>query len=60
MLDLKTCKTVLNQGDEQYTDEQIKQISELLWQWAELSVETYLLNQNNQDETSNTDGKGEL
>ncbi|WP_162944543.1 hypothetical protein [Flavisolibacter nicotianae] len=50
MLDIHTCKQILTEGEEQYKEEEVKMISELLWRFAELSVETYeeLLNDNKQ------------
>ena len=52
MLDLNTCKQILNEGKKQYTEEEVKMISELLWHVAQLSVQTYeeLLNRNSQSD----------
>lgn len=41
MLDPETCKKVLNSGDTQYSDEEVQKISELLWRFAELSLEVF-------------------
>lgn len=48
MLNFETCKNILNEGERTYTDEEVKQISELLMQFALLTVETFhhLENQN--------------
>ena len=34
MLDLKTCKRILNSNTETYTDEEVEKISKILWQPA--------------------------
>jgi len=41
MLDPKTCKTVLNSTGGNYSDEEVEQITALLWRLAQLTVETY-------------------
>jgi hypothetical protein len=40
MLDLNTCKQILNNGETTYTDEQVEMISELLWRFAQLTLQT--------------------
>lgn len=39
MLDLSTCKQILNEGEQRYSDEEVKTISELLWHFAQLTVQ---------------------
>ncbi|HUC82811.1 MAG TPA: hypothetical protein VMR70_18020 [Flavisolibacter sp.] len=41
MLDHQTCKNILNEGDIKYTDEEVKKISELVFFFAQLTVQTY-------------------
>ena len=42
MLPYEKCKRILNSGGENFNDEQIKQLIELLEGFAETSVELYL------------------
>ena len=39
MLNLETCKKLLNNGKKKYTDEEIKQLREYLYMIAELQFE---------------------
>jgi hypothetical protein len=61
MIDYDVCRKVLEKDGQQYTDDEIRQIADLLWSLAQLSVK-YFLNQINYDldETCNSDGKGKL
>ena len=49
MLDLTQCKQILNEGERQYSDSEVKMISELLWLFAQLTVQAYEEQQNNND-----------
>jgi len=39
VLNLETCKKVLNNGKKKYTDEEVKQLREYLYMIAELQLE---------------------
>lgn len=41
MFDNETAKSILNEGETKYTDEEVKVISELLWRFAQLTVQTF-------------------
>ena len=41
MLNPTLCKQILNAGERTYTDEEVKLITDLLWQWAQLTVDAY-------------------
>lgn len=41
MLNPDLCKQILNAGETKYTDEEVELITELLWKWAQLTVNTY-------------------
>ena len=60
MWDLQASKKILNSGDEIYSEEEIKKISELLFTLAELSVEQFINDQNKRDEKSNCNEQGKL
>ena len=58
MIDYEICRKILEQEGGKYSDEQIKVIADLLWEYAQLNVDLYL-NQNNYDnEACSTDGQG--
>ncbi|MBN8693501.1 MAG: hypothetical protein J0L69_09910 [Bacteroidetes bacterium] len=53
------CKKILNQGEEQYTDEQIKQIISLMTMWAKINARTIINHINKiKNEKSGDNGKG--
>ena len=61
MIDLDTCRKILEQDGDQYTDEEVKQIAALLWEFANLSAEKFLKEQNTTVyEKSNFDGQGQF
>jgi hypothetical protein len=39
VLNLETCKKILNNGKKKYTEEEVKQIREILYMYAELQLE---------------------
>jgi len=45
VLNLETCKKVLNNGKKKYTDEEVKQLREYLYMIAELQLENESKNQ---------------
>jgi hypothetical protein len=47
MIDYNICRKVLEQDGDHFTDEEIKQIADLLWEWAQDSVEHFLTHTNN-------------
>jgi hypothetical protein len=47
MFDLSTAKQILNEGNQHnYSDEEVKLITELLYRWAQLTVDTYYEGEN--------------
>lgn len=40
MLSVKECKKILNKGEHQYTDDEVKQVRDHLYIMAELQIET--------------------
>lgn len=42
MFDLSQAKQILNENGNNYSDDEIKFITELLYRWAQLTVEEYL------------------
>lgn len=58
MLDLKKCRSILEEDGDQYTDEEIKMIYNFLKELAEISIAAILKNVNN--EKSNPYGEGEF
>ena len=61
MIDYDTCRKILEQDGEQYTDEEVKQIADVLWEFATMSTEKFLKDQNsNVYEKSDFDGQGQF
>ncbi len=58
MLDMKTCKRILNDGKgEEYTEEEVAQIRELLWSLAQINFGIFIKESKTKqsNETSHTD-----
>ena len=54
-------KEILNSGDHNYSDEEVKVISDFLWNLAELTVEMYYSKiESKQNEKSNYNGSGQF
>jgi len=47
MINLETCKKMLNSGKKKYTDEEVKQLREYLYMIAELQIENESENKSN-------------
>ena len=56
MLSVEECKKILNSNTNNYTDEQVRNIKELLWSLAQIEVKT--LEIHNLDENSSTNEPG--
>lgn len=57
MLNFEDCKKTLNKNNEQYSDEQIKQITSLLQHWARLNAMIILKKiKNIEDEEGSNNG----
>lgn len=50
MLTIQECRKALNKGEKTYSDEQIRQIRDLLWMYAEIQVKTLNQQQNEIDQ----------
>ena len=61
MIDYDVCQKILESEGGQYTKEETKQVTDFLWQLANLSVENFL-NQVNKDlyEKCDSDGQGKF
>jgi hypothetical protein len=57
MILVDECKKILNRNGKRYTDDEVEQIIEFLWNLAEIEVKTIDLN--NSDEDSSFDEPGE-
>lgn len=58
MIDFETCRAILNEDGDNYTDDQVKEISAFLLSMAELSANKFCETLNLQeDETGNINGK---
>ena len=54
MLSFERCKQILNSEGNNYTDEQIKNISEFIYQLAKVDVEFFKKSQNEKRQKSNS------
>ncbi|MBI5857591.1 MAG: hypothetical protein HZB42_08055 [Sphingobacteriales bacterium] len=60
MIDYDVCRKVLEQDGDQYTDEEVKLVADLLWDFAQESVEHFLTQTKNESyETGNFDGESQ-
>ncbi len=61
MIDYDSCRKVLEQDGGHYSQEQIKLMADLLWEYAQLTVDLFLNDSKQKDnEASHSDGPGKL
>jgi hypothetical protein len=53
MLSDEECKKILNRNRNNYTDEQIRNIRDLLWSLAQIEVKTFEKNDSDEDSGNN-------
>jgi hypothetical protein len=57
MLSDEECKKILNRNGNNYTDEQIRNIKELLWSLAQIEIKTLEINNSNENSCNNEQSK---
>jgi hypothetical protein len=57
MLSNEECKKILNRNGNNYTDDQIRKIRDLLWSLAQIEVKTLELNNSDENSCYNEQGK---
>lgn len=57
MLSDEECKKILNRNGNNYTDEQIRDIRDLLWSLAQIEVKTIETNNSDENSCNNEQGK---